>query len=291
MPVDASFLSQTSVAILSCNRREDLRETLHRLYSGGAAWRETVVADNNSSDGTPEMLRSDFPFVRVIALSENAGVAGLNQALLSCSGHWVLSLDDDSSPALDTWEPLAQALLAGAAFDAVTCSVRRSRREIGSFCCGEAIRPYLGLHQAGSLISRDLLHDLGGFDPSLFLWGVELDLAARAVKKGYRLGISDTAVVEHRCVPANRSSKRHAFYYTRNLLVFLRRHAPLERRQKLVADFLANVLLYSVLHRTTVYWQGAREAWLLSGEDGGALSAADFESMGPDLRLPFSFLG
>lgn len=290
MKAKLETLRDVSVAILSCNRKDDLRQTLTWLIDDAAPWREIVVADNVSTDGTLEMLRLEFPEVRVIALERNEGVAGLNEALLSCSGKWILSLDDDSCPVLDTWGGLDGILSRGCEFDTITCSVRSSRNELGSpFVSG--ISPYLGLHQAGSLVRRELMQELGGYDSSLFLWGVELDFAARALLRGARLGKCDSAVVEHRCTPANRSSERHAFFYTRNLLTFIKRYAPLEQKQSLLSSFLANVLLYSVLHRTTVYWRGAQASRSWQNQDATALPLEQFKLMGPDLRLPFSFLG
>lgn len=283
-------LRDVSAAILSCNRKEDLRQTLSWLLKDNAPWREVVVADNVSNDGTLEMLRREFPQVRVIACESNEGVAGLNKALLSCSGKWILSLDDDSCPVLESWGDLNEVLKGDCEFDTITCSVRSSREEVGeSESCG--VVPYLGLHQAGSLVRRELMRELNGYDSSLFLWGVELDFSARALLHGARLGKCDSAIVEHRCTPANRSSERHAFYYTRNLLTFLKRYAPLERRYELVSSYLANVLLFSVLHRTTVYLRAVNASNLWKVEESTALPIEKFKMMGPDLRLPFSFLG
>lgn len=290
MKAQLESLREVSVAILSCNRREDLRQTLSWLLDDAAPWKEVVVADNVSTDGTLEMLRNEFPSVRVMALERNEGVAGLNEALLSCSGKWILSLDDDSCPVLETWGDLNEVLKGGCEFDTITCSVRSSRKELGA-AVPSGVSPYLGLHQAGSLVRRELMQELNGYDSSLFLWGVELDFSARALLRGARLGKCDSAVVEHRCTPANRSSERHAFFYTRNLLTFLKRYAPAGRKQTLIGSYLANVILYSVLHRTTVYWRGvqASKAWDVCSDS--SLSVEQFEKMGPDLRLPFSFLG
>jgi GT2 family glycosyltransferase len=64
---------QVSVAILSCNRREELCTTLHGLLARGPLWREIIVADNASGGGTTEMLRRDFPEVRLIETGGNVG--------------------------------------------------------------------------------------------------------------------------------------------------------------------------------------------------------------------------
>jgi len=207
------------------------------------------------------------------------------------SGEWILSLDDDSCPVLSGWDGLAELLREDVAYDAITCSVRSPVGQARVVAGVASVQPYLGLHQAGSLVRRELLDRLGGYDEDLFLWGVELDFAARAVLQGARLGKSDSAVVEHRCTPANRSSKRHAFYYTRNLLIFLKRYAPENLKHSLLSDFLTNVIVFSCLHRTLVYWKGARAAKVFAGQRGESLSEDAFRKMGPDLRTPFSFLG
>ncbi len=71
-------LRRVSVAILSCNRREELRLTLQGLLARGPVWGEILVAETASTDGTPEMVRRDFPVVRLIETGGSRGGAGLN---------------------------------------------------------------------------------------------------------------------------------------------------------------------------------------------------------------------
>lgn len=285
-------LRDVSVAILSCNRREDLRTTLRELTATGPVWREIIVADNASTDGTPAMVRAEFPEVRVIETGGNLGVAGLNQAYRAARGGWVLSLDDDSAPDLGSWGPLARELARGPAYAAITCSVR-AQRGSPTLAAEPALVPYPGFHQAGGLLRRDLVERLGGFDPDLFLWGVELHLTARATLAGFRLARCDSAVVVHRATPLNRSSRRHAWFYCRNLFLLALRHAPRESRRELVRAFLSRALLYSVLHRTTAYLGAIRAAGLLQRRAplDAPLTTEQFGAMNPDLRAPFSFLG
>ena len=288
---DLQALRQVSVAILSCNRREDLRTTVQGLLVRGPVWREILVADNASTDGTPAMLRGEFPEVRLIETGGNRGVAGLNQAYRAAAGSWILSLDDDSCPDLDSWEPLCR-VLADAPYDAITCSVRA--RPAGATLAGDPVLlPYLGFHQAGGLLRRTLIERLGGFDEDLFLWGVELHLTARAALAGLRTARCDSAVVVHRATPLNRSSRRHAFYYCRNLFLLLLRHAPAPSRPALIDDFLTHVLLSSALHRTTAYLSAIRQAVRLHRRTRMQkyLTPEQFSAMNPDLRAPLSYLG
>ena len=57
---------------------------------------EICVADNASSDGSLEMLRSEFPVVRLIELDQNYGFAeGYNRALEQVDAEYVVLLNSD----------------------------------------------------------------------------------------------------------------------------------------------------------------------------------------------------
>jgi GT2 family glycosyltransferase len=88
-----------SIVIISLNSRRFLRECLDSLAA--AEWRtcryETIVVDNGSTDGTPQMVARDYPRVRVIANARNLGYckAG-NQGAEIASGRYLLFLNDDT---------------------------------------------------------------------------------------------------------------------------------------------------------------------------------------------------
>ncbi len=69
-----------TILIVSWNVREVLRQCLLSLahYPATLADQDIVVVDNASADGTVEMLRADFPHVRVIANTTNRGFTGGN---------------------------------------------------------------------------------------------------------------------------------------------------------------------------------------------------------------------
>ncbi|GAB4468062.1 MAG: glycosyltransferase family 2 protein [Armatimonadaceae bacterium] len=87
-----------SVCLVNWNTREALRACLRALVacpvSGGEM--EVVVVDNGSTDGSPEMMREEFPNVRLIANSENRIYAeGTNQAMAAATGEYLLLLNPD----------------------------------------------------------------------------------------------------------------------------------------------------------------------------------------------------
>ena len=57
---------------------------------------ETVVVDNGSSDGTPDVVRERFPAVRVIASSNDGLAAGWNRGIAETEAEHVLLLNADA---------------------------------------------------------------------------------------------------------------------------------------------------------------------------------------------------
>jgi GT2 family glycosyltransferase len=88
---------QLSIVIVSWNVRELLRANLQRLQDlPDAVSREVFVVDNDSADGSVEMVRGEFPRVRLIHNDWNAGFAKANnQAFAHARGEVIIMLNPD----------------------------------------------------------------------------------------------------------------------------------------------------------------------------------------------------
>lgn len=89
-----------SVIIVNWNVRDLLRKCLRSLQAALAvpvAEYEIIVVDNASADGSVDMLRAEFPEVRLIASPANLGFgAGCNLAYKECRGEFVQLLNPDT---------------------------------------------------------------------------------------------------------------------------------------------------------------------------------------------------
>ena len=83
-----------TVNILSFNRRDYLKITLEKVFEQSYKNIEVFVVDNASTDGTIEMVKKEFPQVRLIQLKKNIGIAGWNEGFKNAKGEFVLVLDD-----------------------------------------------------------------------------------------------------------------------------------------------------------------------------------------------------
>ncbi len=87
-----------SIVIVSYNSRQYLGRCLRSLldHTQGIQY-EIIVVDNASQDGSAKLVASEFPHVRLITRTTNAGfAAAANQGIRTASGEAVLLLNPDT---------------------------------------------------------------------------------------------------------------------------------------------------------------------------------------------------
>jgi GT2 family glycosyltransferase len=195
-------LPSVTVALVVHNRRDELRTTLHRMlvesdYGGEL---EAIVVDNASTDGSAEMVRDEFPGVRVIVRDENVGASAWNDTFAVARGEWILVLDDDCYLPADG---LRRGLAAAADHDADLVSFKVVSTHDPGYDFTEAFRTgLLSFWGCAFLVRRDTILSLGGYDPEIFIWANELELMLRFFDRGHRhLHLPDVAAQHMRPPP------------------------------------------------------------------------------------------
>jgi hypothetical protein len=92
-----------SVISLTFNRRAKIAELLTALRRQTYPSFEVIVVDNASTDGTAEMIHTDFPEVRLLQMTENLRNNAYNYGIAAAEGDFLLMMDDDGLPASDDW--------------------------------------------------------------------------------------------------------------------------------------------------------------------------------------------
>ena len=87
-----------SVIVVSWNTKGLLRDCLRSVYEQAVKYSvEVWVVDNNSPDGSAQMVAAEFPQVNLIPNEDNRGFAAANnQALKLCRGEYILLLNPDT---------------------------------------------------------------------------------------------------------------------------------------------------------------------------------------------------
>jgi GT2 family glycosyltransferase len=97
-PVGRAAEIDASVVIVSWNTCDILRGCLRSIYQQTREISfEVFVADNNSHDGSADMVRAEFPEVTLIRNSQNRGfAAACNQGMRMASARYMLLLNPDT---------------------------------------------------------------------------------------------------------------------------------------------------------------------------------------------------
>ena len=223
-----------AIVIVSWNTRELLRDCLASVYEFPPACEfEVWVVDNASADGSVEMLRQQFPQVRLIVSAQNVGFAGGNNLAISQStSELVLLLNPDTVVRPNALTELVAFMerplgpgegWAGAAGSRllnpdsslqVSCHPRPTLfREFWRMWHLDKIRPYgqynmptwdtsqpreVDVIQGASfIIRRDVLDTIGYLDDAYFMYSEEVDLCYRLQQGGWRLYWVPTSQVVH----------------------------------------------------------------------------------------------
>ncbi len=220
-----------SLVISVWNRKDDLRENLASIRAQTVKADQVVVVDNDSHDGTPEMVVTEFPEVQLIRMPHSAYGAceTFNIGFSSAWGDFVGILDDDVVLPADF---VAQML---AAFDAeppttAIVSPKVIEPEMPDWYkdSAEVNTPrYLSTFRGcGSMARGDALRKAGFYDQHFFIFGNERDLTTRLLNLGYRVKMEPGIEVFHKAPFGMRHGKRSLYYHVRNFWLWAFKYLP-----------------------------------------------------------------
>jgi GT2 family glycosyltransferase len=218
-----------TVAVVSWNTRELLRGCLRSLVPEMEAGRADVwVVDNGSSDGSPDLVREEFPQVTLVEPEENLGFGpAVNLVAERTDGEWIAPSNADVA-----LEPgaLERLLEAGGADPRRGCVAPRLVLPDGS--TQHSVYPFPGplialathvplptrlgdrLCKFGDwdpdrprdvdwpvaaflIVRREAWKQVGGFDRSQWMFAEDLDLGWRLAQAGWTRRYEPSAVVRH----------------------------------------------------------------------------------------------
>lgn len=251
-----------SVIIVNYNVKAFLEQAL--LSAQKAAQKvptEIFVVDNDSVDGSVEMVREKFPDVKLIANKKNVGFsAANNQAILESTGQYVLLLNPDTVVEESTFEKVVAFMDAHP--DAGGLGVRmidgkgkflpESKRGLPTpavafykMCGLSKIFPkskvfgryhlkYLSEHQtnevdvlAGAfmLVRKETLDKIGLLDETFFMYGEDIDLSYRITQAGYKnYYFADTTIIHYKGESTKKTSVNYVFVFYRAMVIFAQKH-------------------------------------------------------------------
>jgi GT2 family glycosyltransferase len=247
-----------TVNILSYNRKEELRNTLTKVFEQDYKNIEVIVVDNASSDGSPEMVEKEFPSVILIKLDKNIGIAGWNKGFEIAKGEYVLVLDDDSYPEKTALSAALNNIIiinynvGIVAFNIY--NVQKTKFETSFYQSGEVLS-FVG---CGALIRTSLFKEVGYFSDLFFIYLHEEDFCIRVIDKGYKVIFYPESIVYHLNSLKNRKfnqkkiDHRKYYYGLKNIIIFLFKYFKFTKVFRRIIVIIAGRFLFGIKYNSTI---------------------------------------
>lgn len=269
-----------SVIIVNYNVQHFLEQCLHSVRKAASGIEmETYVVDNNSVDGSVQMVREKFPEVILIANKENLGFSKANnQAMRIAKGEYVLLLNPDTIVEESTFRKVVAFMdahpdaggLGVQMIDGKGNFLPESKRGLptpsvafykifglsklfpksqtfGRYHLGFLDRnethPVEILSGAFMLMRKSALDKVGLLDEDYFMYGEDIDLSYRLILGGYKnYYFHDTRIIHYKGESTKKSSVNYVFVFYRAMVIFAKKH--FSQKNAKTFSFLINLAIY-----------------------------------------------
>ena len=214
-------VSSIAISLTTRNRKDTLASTLQELRRLDPAPDEMIICADGCEDDTVEMLRRDWPEIRVIVNESWEGsIPSRHRMLLQAESDIVLSLDDDSYPIPDDFlfhvlqsfnsTPLAAVIT----FPQVTDEFPETLTQIRA---QEGARSLVGsFTNSGAAIRREIYERLDGYAGFFQHAYEEPDYALQCYASGYEVLFEPSLTIRHLYSRESRNEQRTHRFHARN---------------------------------------------------------------------------
>jgi GT2 family glycosyltransferase len=241
---------EISVIIPNWNGKKYLKTCFDSLRNQTFKDFEIILVDNGSEDGSIEFIKSNYPEVRIIALSENYGFSkAVNLGIKEAKGEYIALLNNDTethsewlknlcvvSKKYPRYHFFASKILcfdqrdkidsAGDCLDINGVAYRRGHYEKDSQKFNEE-KEIFGPCGAAAFYKKDLFDQIGYFDEDFFAFYEDVDLNFRAQLAGFKCMYIPSAVIYHIGHGSWQDNGWVAFLHRRNQIFTLFKNMPL----------------------------------------------------------------
>jgi GT2 family glycosyltransferase len=276
------------IVIVTYNSRSYLDDCLRSILSAPSAVSyEIIIVDNNSTDGTVDLVERNHPSVRLIRNPGNTGFAAANNlAIRSLQSRYVMVLNPDTVVQYDTLGALVQfmdshpaAWAAGPQMLNGDGTLQRTgvrfpsnwnilvetffldRLFPNSTLFGrhkeyyhDSAKPRKVDYLQGSclIVRSDAIHTIGGMDENFFMYFEETDWCFRMKDAGGEVMYAPVGkVVHYGGGEFAHYDKQRLVHYHRSLLLFYRKHysiiSGLSLRLILVVRSVVRIILWAIM--------------------------------------------
>lgn len=215
-----------SIIIVNYNTKDLLQKCLQSVFSSRTDYHfEVLVSDNGSSDNSQDMVKQEFPQVKLIENRMNLGFSkGNNVAIKQASGKYILLLNSDTEVKPDTFDLCIRRTEQDQSIGVLGCKVLLPDGSLDSACRRKFPNPWnsflrlFGLKKfsdynitapideeievdavmgAFMMVRKSVIDQVGLLDEEFFMYGEDLDWCFRIHVSGFRILYYPKAQITH----------------------------------------------------------------------------------------------
>ena len=251
-----------SIVIVNYNVKYFLEQCLYAAYKAASKISsEIIVVDNDSVDGSCQMVAEKFPEATLIANKENVGFSKANnQAIRIAKGEYILLLNPDTVVEEDCFLKIVQFMdktpdaggLGVKMIDGKGRFLPESKRGLptpevafwkmfgfsslfphskrfGRYHLGyldnDQIHEVEVLAGAFMLLRRETLDKVGLLDEDYFMYGEDIDLSYRITKGGYKnYYFPETTIIHYKGESTKKGSINYVKVFYNAMIIFAKKH-------------------------------------------------------------------
>lgn len=240
---------------------------------------EVIVVDNNSMDGSMQMVAEKHSDVKCIQNKENTGFSKANnQAIAIAQGEFVLLLNPDTVVSENTFDRcinfmrshedhgalgirmidgtgkflpeskrgLPTPLVAFYKIFGLSKLFPKSRK-FGQYHAGHIPEDTTAetdiLSGAFMMFRKEALDKIGNLDETFFMYGEDIDISYRITQAGYKnVYFSDSTIIHYKGESTKKSSVNYVFVFYRAMIIFAAKHFAGDKAR--LFSILINLAIY-----------------------------------------------
>jgi GT2 family glycosyltransferase len=273
-------MGETVLAIVvNYNGGEAVLRCLASLKAQTYSPLDVVVVDNDSRDGSPDRIGKEHPWARLIRTGSNLGWGvGCNVGMQSRDSAYVALVNNDAWLEPECIAEMVRAVRLRPEYGSCASRILTAEGDRLEVCglqivadgssCGRGRLGPLHLYREVEevfcandcccLYKREMIRDIGDYDPDFFIYCDETDMGFRHQLAGWKCVYNPAAVAYHaHSLAAGSFSPFKAFHVERNRILLLLKYFP---PLGIAKGFLLSA------------WRYAYQVWAARKRDQGALA-------------------
>ena len=276
---------QLSIIIVNYNVKHFLKQCLQSVHvSAKHISSEIIVVDNNSVDGSVEMIKDNFPNTIIINNKKNVGFSKANnQAIKIAKGSIILMLNPDTVIQEKTLKYVLNFINVTNNVGAVGIKMvdgkgnflPESKRSLPkpstafykifglsrifpnskkfgkyhlNFLDKDKIHEIDVISGAFLMTKKSILKEVGFLDERFFMYGEDIDLSYRIQKKGYKnYYLPNHSIIHYKGESTKKTSVNYIFTFYNAMILFVKKHYD-----KKDASILISVIKLAIMFRALI---------------------------------------